>query len=78
MWVDMIRVGDKVKDKTTGYEGTVTSIWDGKYTQWFYEGEQFNPYWITVRFGLDYITKFGGGILGDGTVTMAIESLEKL
>lgn len=45
-----MKVGDRVRHKYEGYPGTITKIWDGKYTVPYYEGEQFNPYRITVEF----------------------------
>lgn len=73
-----LKVGDKVRDIYNNFEGIVIDVWDGKYTVDYYTGEQFNPYRITVRFGQDYIEKYGGGILGDGTVTKKTEALKKI
>ena len=63
--------GDRVRDKYTGETGTVLDVWDGKYRADYYEGEQFNPYRITVRF--DNSTD---GLLGDGTELRKAEHLE--
>ena len=71
-------VGDKVRDIYRGSKGIVLDVWDRKYFCSYYEGEQYNPYRITVRFGRDYIEKYGGGCLGDGTVIVKSEHLEKL
>ena len=60
-----IKIGSKVRNRYTRYEGIVLQIW----------GERFNPYRVKVRFGQDYIDRFGGGLLGDGTVLQRMEAL---
>ena len=76
--IETIKVDDKVRDIYDGCEGIVLGIWDGKFTTPAYKGEQYNPYRVTVRWGKDYIERFGGGMTGDGTVTTRMESLEKI
>ena len=71
-----LKVGDKVRNIHNNFEGVIINIWDGKYTCSYYNGEQFNPYRIMVRFGQDYIMKFGGGLCGDGTIMLKLEHLE--
>ena len=44
-----IKVGDRVRYKYGGYQGTIVGIWDGKYNTSYYEGEQYNPYRIRVE-----------------------------
>lgn len=73
-----IKVGDRVRNIYDGFEGIVIAVWDGKYKVPHYDGEQFNPYRITVRFGQDYIEKFGVGLVENGTILLPMEHLEKI
>lgn len=41
--------GDRVRNIYTNKEGTILDVWDGKYTVSYYDGEQYNPYRITVE-----------------------------
>lgn len=36
---------------------------------------QYNPYRVTVKMERDYIDKYGGGLLGNGTITVKMEAL---
>ena len=44
-----LKVGDRVRHKYNRSLGTIVKIWDGKYNVSYYEGEQYNPYRITVK-----------------------------
>ena len=44
-----LKVGDRARNVYDGREGVVIDIWDGKFTTPCYEGEQYNPYRISVR-----------------------------
>ncbi len=68
-----MKVGDRVIDIYTSRIGTILNIWDGKYTCSHYEGEQYNPYRITVQW--DNSTD---GVCGDGTMTSKAEYLETI
>ena len=73
-----IKIGDVVRDKYTGFNGIVVNIWNGKYNTPYYSGEMFNSYRITVRFGTDYIKRFGSGLCENGTILKQLEHLEKV
>ena len=45
-----LQVGDRVRHKYLRREiGTVVNVWDGIYHVDYYDGDQYNPYRITVK-----------------------------
>ncbi len=68
-----MQIGDSIIYQ--GYAGTILDIWEGKYTCPYYDGEQYNPYRITVRMGREYCDKYGYGLCEDGTITAKMEAL---
>ena len=66
-----MKVGDRVRNIYSGKTGVILDVWDGKYSVDYYEGEQYNPYRITVTF--DNSTE---GVTGKGTVVQKMEHLE--
>jgi len=70
---DKLEVGCRVKNIYSGEVGTVLKVWDGKYFCDYYEGEQYNPHRITVKYDNP---RYGPGVCHNGTFNAMPEELE--